>query len=52
MILMVLKFVMFMPVPAPLGLEALSRGASEVHFIEKDFIVAKMLEENISSLVR
>jgi 16S rRNA (guanine966-N2)-methyltransferase len=33
-----------------LGLEALSRGASEVHFIEKDFLVAKMLEENISSL--
>jgi len=33
-----------------LGLEALSRGASEVHFIEKDYHVAKILEENISSL--
>jgi 16S rRNA (guanine966-N2)-methyltransferase len=33
-----------------LGLEALSRGASEVHFIEKDFHVSKMLQENISSL--
>jgi len=33
-----------------LGLEALSRGASEVHFIEKDYHVAKMLEENIFSL--
>ena len=33
-----------------LGLEALSRGASEVNFIEKDYHVAKMLEENISSL--
>lgn len=33
-----------------LGLEALSRGADEVHFIEKDFHVAKMLKENISSL--
>jgi len=33
-----------------LGLEALSRGASKVHFIEKDYHVAKMLEENISSL--
>ncbi|MCX7875047.1 MAG: 16S rRNA (guanine(966)-N(2))-methyltransferase RsmD [Melioribacteraceae bacterium] len=33
-----------------LGLEALSRGASEVHFVEKDFRVSKMLEENISSL--
>jgi 16S rRNA (guanine966-N2)-methyltransferase len=33
-----------------LGLEALSRGASLVHFIEKDFHVSKMLQENISSL--
>jgi len=33
-----------------LGLEALSRGAGEVHFIEKDFRVSKMLEENINSL--
>lgn len=33
-----------------LGLEALSRGAKEVHFIEKDFHVSKMLQENISSL--
>ncbi len=33
-----------------LGLEALSRGASQVHFVEKDFHVSKMLEENIRSL--
>jgi 16S rRNA (guanine966-N2)-methyltransferase len=33
-----------------LGLEALSRGASLVHFVEKDFHVSKMLQENISSL--
>jgi 16S rRNA (guanine966-N2)-methyltransferase len=33
-----------------LGLEALSRGAEEVHFVEKDFRVSKMLEENINSL--
>lgn len=33
-----------------LGLEALSRGAGEVHFIEKDFHVSKMLEENINSI--
>lgn len=33
-----------------LGLEALSRGAGEVHFVEKDFHVSKMLEENIISL--
>lgn len=33
-----------------LGLEALSRGASEIHFVEKDFHVSKMLQENISSL--
>lgn len=33
-----------------LGLESLSRGAAEVHFVEKDFHVSKMLQENISSL--
>jgi 16S rRNA (guanine966-N2)-methyltransferase len=33
-----------------LGLEALSRGAGVVHFIEKDFHVSKMLQENISFL--
>jgi len=33
-----------------LGLESLSRGASEVHFVEKNFKVAKMLKENIKSL--
>jgi len=33
-----------------LGLEALSRGASKVHFVEKDFKVQKMLNENIESL--
>ncbi|MBI5729722.1 MAG: 16S rRNA (guanine(966)-N(2))-methyltransferase RsmD [Ignavibacteriales bacterium] len=33
-----------------LGLEALSRGADVVHFVEKDFHVSKMLQENISSL--
>jgi 16S rRNA (guanine966-N2)-methyltransferase len=33
-----------------LGLEALSRGAMSVHFVEKDFHVSKMLQENISSL--
>ena len=33
-----------------LGLEALSRGAGEVHFVEKDFHVSKMLQENIASL--
>lgn len=33
-----------------LGLEALSRGAAEVHFVEKDFHVSKMLQENIDSL--
>ena len=33
-----------------LGLEALSRGAAEIHFVEKDFHVSKMLQENISSL--
>ena len=33
-----------------LGLEALSRGAEVVHFVEKDFHVSKMLQENLSSL--
>ena len=33
-----------------LGLEALSRGAAGVHFVEKDFHVSKMLQENITSL--
>jgi len=33
-----------------LGLEALSRGAGEVHFIEKDFHVSKTLDANIESL--
>lgn len=33
-----------------LGLEALSRGAAQVHFVEKDFHVVKTLEFNIDSL--
>jgi 16S rRNA (guanine966-N2)-methyltransferase len=33
-----------------LGLEALSRGASEVHFIEKNFKVSKVIKENIAKL--
>ena len=33
-----------------LGLEALSRGAARLDFVEKDYHVAKMLKENISSL--
>lgn len=33
-----------------LGLESLSRGAGEVHFVEKNFNVSKILRENISSL--
>ena len=33
-----------------LGLETLSRGAKEVHFVEKNFHVQKMLRENIRSL--
>lgn len=33
-----------------LGLEALSRGAGEVHFIEKNFPVQKNLDENIKAL--
>jgi 16S rRNA (guanine966-N2)-methyltransferase len=30
-----------------LGLECLSRGASEIHFVEKNFFIYKNLEENI-----
>lgn len=33
-----------------LGLECLSRGASEVHFVEKDFFIYKNLLKNIESL--
>lgn len=33
-----------------LGLEMLSRGASAVHFVEKNFHVSKVLSENIGSL--
>ncbi len=33
-----------------LGLEALSRGAAEVHFVEKNFSVVKVLQQNISML--
>ena len=33
-----------------LGLECLSRGASKVHFIEKDFFIYKNLIKNIESL--
>ena len=33
-----------------LGLECLSRGASIIHFVEKNFVIYKNLEENIRSL--
>ena len=33
-----------------LGLECLSRGAVEVHFVEKNFQIKKNLEQNIASL--
>ncbi len=33
-----------------IGLEALSRGASEVHFVEQDFSIYKNLVKNIESL--
>ncbi|MGE5430194.1 MAG: 16S rRNA (guanine(966)-N(2))-methyltransferase RsmD [Syntrophomonadaceae bacterium] len=33
-----------------LGLESVSRGASEVHFIEKNFPIYKILEDNIKSM--
>jgi 16S rRNA (guanine966-N2)-methyltransferase len=34
-----------------LGLECLSRGADEVHFVEKNFTIYKNLAKNIESLV-
>lgn len=33
-----------------LGLETLSRGAAEIHFVEKNFPVIKVLQQNISTL--
>lgn len=33
-----------------LGFECLSRGASEIHFVEKDFLIHKNLNKNISLL--
>ncbi len=33
-----------------LGLECLSRGAEEIHFVEKNFVIYKNLFENIKSL--
>jgi len=33
-----------------LGLECLSRGASEIHFVEKNFVIYKNLQANIESL--
>lgn len=33
-----------------LGLEVLSRGAAEIHFVEKNYAVSKVLNENIFSL--
>lgn len=33
-----------------LGLESLSRGAGEVHFVEKNFVIYKTLLENINTL--
>ena len=33
-----------------LGLECLSRGADEVHFVERNFIIYKNLVKNIESL--
>ncbi|HEX3074698.1 MAG TPA: 16S rRNA (guanine(966)-N(2))-methyltransferase RsmD [Ignavibacteriales bacterium] len=33
-----------------LGLESLSRGAASVHFVEKNFPVRQVLEQNIASL--
>jgi len=33
-----------------LGLESMSRGASEVHFIEKNYQVVKVLEQNLEIL--
>jgi 16S rRNA (guanine966-N2)-methyltransferase len=33
-----------------LGLECMSRGADEIHFVEKNFSICKNLQENINSL--
>jgi 16S rRNA (guanine966-N2)-methyltransferase len=33
-----------------LGLECLSRGAKEIHFVEKNYVIHKNLSENIKSL--
>jgi 16S rRNA (guanine966-N2)-methyltransferase len=33
-----------------LGLECMSRGASEIHFVEKNYPIYKNLQENINSL--
>jgi 16S rRNA (guanine966-N2)-methyltransferase len=33
-----------------LGLECLSRGAEEIHFVEKNYVIYKNLSENIKSL--
>ncbi len=33
-----------------LGLECLSRGAEEIHFVEKNYPIYKNLQENIDSL--
>lgn len=33
-----------------LGLESLSRGASEIHFVEKDSLILKNLKQNVKSL--
>lgn len=33
-----------------LGLECLSRGAKEIHFVEKNYVIFKNLSENIKSL--
>lgn len=33
-----------------LGLECMSRGAGEIHFVEKNFTIYKNLQENIDSL--
>jgi 16S rRNA (guanine966-N2)-methyltransferase len=33
-----------------LGLECLSRGAAEVHFVEKNFVIYRNLQENINSV--
>ena len=33
-----------------LGLECLSRGAEEIHFVEKNYVIYKNLESNIESL--